>query len=68
MLFSDLHGDLPRPLPKIDELKGATDITERKGSPSWDYDVCILNTLNIHSGLVISLFIFSILLLGSCVL
>ncbi|KAM0863741.1 hypothetical protein ACQ4PT_044382 [Festuca glaucescens] len=36
---SDLHGDLPRPLPKIKELQGATDITERKGSPSWDYDL-----------------------------
>ncbi|CAM8950891.1 unnamed protein product [Rhodiola kirilowii] len=35
---SDEHGDRPRPLPNIKELKGATDITERKGSPSWDYD------------------------------
>uniref|UniRef100_A0A7N0TYM7 RING-type E3 ubiquitin transferase n=1 Tax=Kalanchoe fedtschenkoi TaxID=63787 RepID=A0A7N0TYM7_KALFE len=35
---SDVHGDRPRPLPKINELTGATDITERKGSPSWDYD------------------------------
>ncbi|KAM0930254.1 hypothetical protein ACQ4PT_001014 [Festuca glaucescens] len=35
---SDLHGDRPRPLPKIKELQGATDITERKESPSWDYD------------------------------
>ncbi|XP_044977977.1 E3 ubiquitin-protein ligase ORTHRUS 2-like [Hordeum vulgare subsp. vulgare] len=35
---SDLHGDRPRPLPKIKELQGATDIHERKGSPSWDYD------------------------------
>uniref|UniRef100_A0ACD5TYS0 Uncharacterized protein n=1 Tax=Avena sativa TaxID=4498 RepID=A0ACD5TYS0_AVESA len=35
---SDLHGDRPRPLPKIKELQGATDITERKGSASWDYD------------------------------
>jgi len=26
-------------LPKIKELQGATDITERKGRPSWDYDV-----------------------------
>jgi hypothetical protein len=40
VLFSVLTGDLPRPLPKIKELQGATDITERKGSPSWDYDVC----------------------------
>ncbi|KAM0912067.1 hypothetical protein ACQ4PT_013030 [Festuca glaucescens] len=35
---SDLHGDRPRPLPKIKELQRATDITERKESPSWDYD------------------------------
>lgn len=34
---SDEHGDLPRPLPVIKELKDATDITERKGTPSWDY-------------------------------
>ncbi|KAG2616929.1 hypothetical protein PVAP13_3NG177324 [Panicum virgatum] len=37
---SDDHGDRPRPLPKIKELQGATDITERKGRPSWDYVVC----------------------------
>ncbi|GMJ06615.1 ORTHRUS 2, VARIANT IN METHYLATION 1 [Hibiscus trionum] len=35
---SDEHGDLPRPLPSIPELKKATDILERKGSPSWDFD------------------------------
>ncbi|KAL6864924.1 hypothetical protein ACP4OV_016075 [Aristida adscensionis] len=35
---SDDHGDRPRPLPKIKELQGATDITERKGRPAWDYD------------------------------
>ncbi|XP_022764135.1 E3 ubiquitin-protein ligase ORTHRUS 2-like [Durio zibethinus] len=35
---SDIHGDQPRPLPAIKELKNAIDITERKGSPSWDYD------------------------------
>ncbi|KAG4952780.1 hypothetical protein AAZX31_14G003700 [Glycine max] len=35
---SDEIGDRPRPLPKIDELKGAVDVTERKGDPSWDYD------------------------------
>ncbi|KAK9934254.1 hypothetical protein M0R45_021406 [Rubus argutus] len=35
---SDDHGDRPRPLPVIKELKIAIDITERKGSPSWDYD------------------------------
>ncbi|KAL6134704.1 hypothetical protein ACLB2K_066932 [Fragaria x ananassa] len=34
----DVHGDHPRPLPAIKELKNATDITERKESPSWDYD------------------------------
>ena len=39
-LLSDDHGDRPRPLPKIKELQGATDITERKGQPSWDYVVC----------------------------
>jgi hypothetical protein len=39
-LLSDDHGDRPRPLPKIKELQGATDITERKGRPSWDYVVC----------------------------
>ncbi|KAL6984027.1 E3 ubiquitin-protein ligase ORTHRUS 2 [Sarracenia purpurea var. burkii] len=35
---SDDHGDLPRPLPTIKELKNATDITERKEAASWDYD------------------------------
>ncbi|OVA09685.1 zinc finger protein [Macleaya cordata] len=35
---SDEHGDRPRPLPVIKELSGATDITERKDSPSWDYE------------------------------
>ncbi|KAJ0666667.1 putative [histone H3]-lysine(4) N-trimethyltransferase chromatin regulator PHD family [Helianthus annuus] len=35
---SDEHGDRPRPLPSIEELKNATDVTERKGTPSWDYD------------------------------
>ncbi|KAF9689028.1 hypothetical protein SADUNF_Sadunf01G0049300 [Salix dunnii] len=35
---SDVQGDRPRPLPIIKELKNAIDITERKGSPSWDYD------------------------------
>ncbi|RCV15839.1 hypothetical protein SETIT_3G090000v2 [Setaria italica] len=35
---SDDHGDRPRPLPKIPELQDATDITERKGRPAWDYD------------------------------
>lgn len=36
---SDEHGDRPRALPLIKELKGATDVTERKGAPAWDYDV-----------------------------
>lgn len=36
---SDEHGDRPRALPPIKELKGATDMTERKGAPAWDYDV-----------------------------
>ncbi|KAB1217541.1 E3 ubiquitin-protein ligase ORTHRUS 2 [Morella rubra] len=35
---SDEHGDRPRPLPAISELKKATEITERKESPSWDFD------------------------------
>ncbi|XP_077212110.1 E3 ubiquitin-protein ligase ORTHRUS 2-like [Tasmannia lanceolata] len=35
---SDEQGDRPRPLPIIKELKNATDITDRKDSPSWDYD------------------------------
>ncbi|XP_051116504.1 E3 ubiquitin-protein ligase ORTHRUS 2-like [Andrographis paniculata] len=36
---SDTLGDMPRSsLPKVAELKHATDITERKGDPSWGYD------------------------------
>ncbi|XP_039123785.1 E3 ubiquitin-protein ligase ORTHRUS 2-like isoform X2 [Dioscorea cayenensis subsp. rotundata] len=35
---SDEHGDRPRPLPTIKELKNATDISERKESPAWDFD------------------------------
>ncbi|KAK8599989.1 hypothetical protein V6N13_060210 [Hibiscus sabdariffa] len=35
---SDEHGDRPRPLPTIPELKKAIDIFERKESPSWDFD------------------------------
>ncbi|KAI3951203.1 hypothetical protein MKW92_046354 [Papaver armeniacum] len=35
---SDEHGDRPRPLPVIKELSRATDVTDRKDSPSWDYD------------------------------
>ncbi|KAI3455158.1 hypothetical protein Pfo_011821 [Paulownia fortunei] len=35
---SDEHGDRPRRLPVIPELKQAIDVSERKESPSWDYD------------------------------
>ncbi|KAI3713927.1 hypothetical protein L1987_72515 [Smallanthus sonchifolius] len=35
---SDEIGDRPRPLPSINELENATDVTERKATPSWDYD------------------------------
>ncbi|KAK4357691.1 hypothetical protein RND71_023301 [Anisodus tanguticus] len=35
---SDDHGDRPRALPPIKELNGATDMTQRKGAPAWDYD------------------------------
>lgn len=38
---SDDHGDRPRPLPAIKELKNATDVTERKESSAWNYDVCV---------------------------
>jgi E3 ubiquitin-protein ligase UHRF1 len=42
VIYSDLYGDCPRPLPKIKELKNAIDITERKDIPSWDYDVRVV--------------------------
>ncbi|XP_020877466.1 E3 ubiquitin-protein ligase ORTHRUS-LIKE 1 isoform X1 [Arabidopsis lyrata subsp. lyrata] len=35
---SDENGDRPRPLPDIPELETATDLFERKESPSWDFD------------------------------
>ncbi|CAH8331756.1 unnamed protein product [Eruca vesicaria subsp. sativa] len=35
---SDEHGDRPRPLPTIPEIKKATDMFVRKDSPSWDFD------------------------------
>lgn len=35
---SDEHGDKVRALPFISELEGATDISGRLESPSWDYD------------------------------
>ena len=51
LICSDDHGDRPRPLPEIGELKDAVDLTERKGVPSWDYDVSsvFLPPLNIFS-------------------
>ncbi|XP_074317137.1 E3 ubiquitin-protein ligase ORTHRUS 2-like [Silene latifolia] len=36
---SDEHGDRPRPLPKVPELKKALQLTERKESAHWDFDV-----------------------------
>ncbi|KAK6139128.1 hypothetical protein DH2020_027130 [Rehmannia glutinosa] len=39
LFVRDNCGDHPRSsLPPVSELKHATDITERKGSPAWDYD------------------------------
>ena len=38
---SDEFGDRPRSLPGIPELKMATDVTERKESPAWDFDVSL---------------------------
>ncbi|CAH2046448.1 unnamed protein product [Thlaspi arvense] len=35
---SDEHGDRPRPLPNVPELKMATDLFERNESPSWDFN------------------------------
>lgn len=35
---SDESGDRPRPLPNIPELETASDLFERKESPSWDFD------------------------------
>ncbi|KAF6141045.1 hypothetical protein GIB67_006490 [Kingdonia uniflora] len=35
---SNKHGDCPRPFPMIKELKKATDIINRKDTPSWDYE------------------------------
>lgn len=35
---SDDHGDRPRPLPAIRELKKATVVFERTEAPSWDFD------------------------------
>ncbi|XP_057519006.1 E3 ubiquitin-protein ligase ORTHRUS 2-like [Amaranthus tricolor] len=35
---SDEHGDRPRPLPDVPELKKALQLTERKESPHWDFD------------------------------
>jgi len=36
---SDENGDRPRPIPNIPELNMATDLFERKETPSWDFDV-----------------------------
>ncbi|KAL2894807.1 E3 ubiquitin-protein ligase ORTHRUS 2 [Bienertia sinuspersici] len=36
---SDEHGDRPRRLPNVPELKEAMQLTERKESPHWDFDV-----------------------------
>jgi len=38
-MCSDLSGDCPRTLPFIEEFRDAFDIIERKGDPSWDFDV-----------------------------
>ncbi|KAH9613631.1 hypothetical protein KSS87_019946 [Heliosperma pusillum] len=35
---SDEHGDRPRPLPNVPELKKALQLTERKESAHWDFD------------------------------
>ncbi|XP_010414802.1 PREDICTED: E3 ubiquitin-protein ligase ORTHRUS 2-like [Camelina sativa] len=35
---SDEQGDRPRPIPNVPELNMATDLFERKESPSWDFD------------------------------
>ena len=35
----DTRGDRPRPLPVVNELVHAIDITERETPPAWDYDV-----------------------------
>lgn len=34
---SDEHGDRPRPLPKVPELKGVDKVFERKSPPAWDW-------------------------------
>lgn len=39
MCRSDEHGDKPRSLPIVDELKAATDVFDRKLTPAWDYKV-----------------------------
>ena len=32
------HGDRPRPLPDVKELKSVTEVFECKGQKWWDYD------------------------------
>lgn len=41
---SDEHGDRPRPLPVVEEVKEAFDITKREEAPSWGFDVSIYTT------------------------
>lgn len=56
LMCSDENGDLPRPLPTIPELKNATDISERKGVASWDYDVSCLSLQSFVGILLLTLF------------
>ena len=39
MSGSEAYGDRPRDLPSLLELKGGIDLTEREGSPAWDWKV-----------------------------
>jgi len=57
-MCSDESGDRPRPLPEIDELNGAIDIYERKGTPSWDYDVSAVLVLYSYCLIVQLVFFF----------
>lgn len=45
---SDEIGDRPRPLPAIKELKAATDVTDRKHTASWDFDVSRIKLFSCH--------------------
>lgn len=64
-LCSDESGDRPRPLPKIEELKGAIDVTERKGDPSWDYDVSAVFVIYSYLLLCLISFVFNLVLYTS---